>query len=115
MLRRLLTDKEILAGLDYIVITSGSSPEGNTAANERLAAARSLAMKSYLMWQYPYLDRDIIYTFSIGEDWSGLRDMVEEDPYTPSRGEVLAVLDAQMGSDAKRAALRSKRERSSPA
>ena len=106
ILRRLLTDKEILAGLDYIVITSGSSPEGNTAANERLAAARSLAMKSYLMWKYPYLNRDIIYTFSIGEDWSGLRNMIEEDPYTPSRGEVLTVLDAQIGNDAKRAALR---------
>lgn len=106
ILRRLLTDKDILAGLDYIVITSGSSPDGNTAANERLAAARSLAMKSYLMWQYPYLDRDIIYTFSIGEDWSGLRNMVDEDPGTPYRGQVIGVLDAQIGSDAKRAALR---------
>ncbi len=106
-MRRLLTDKEILAGLDYIVITSGSSPEGNTAANERLAAARALAMKSYLMWQYPYLNRDIIYTFSIGEDWSGLRDMVEEDPCTPYRSEVIGALDADTGSDAKRIALRS--------
>ncbi len=60
VLGRLLTDKEVLAGLDYIVITSGSSPEGNTAANERLAVRRSLAMKSYLMWKYPYLKRDII-------------------------------------------------------
>ncbi len=106
LLRRLLTDKEVLAGLDYIVITSGSSPEGSTAVNERLAAARSLAMKSYLMWQYPYLDRDIIYTFSIGEDWSGLRDMVDEDAGTPYRDQVLGTLDAQTGSDAKRAALR---------
>ena len=106
IMRRLLTDREVLAGLDYIVITSGSSPDGNTAANERLAAARSLAMKSYLMWKYPYLDRDIIYTFSIGEDWSGLRDMVVEDPATPYRDEVLRVLDTSIGSDAKRAAIR---------
>ena len=106
ILRRSLTNKDILAGLDYIVITSGSSPEGNTEANERLAAARSLAMKSYLMWQYPYLDRDIIYTFSIGEDWSGLRNMVEEDPGTPWRDQVLGTLDAPIGNDAKRAALK---------
>ncbi len=105
-IHRSLTDKDVLAGLDYIIVTSGSSPEGNTAANERLAAARALAMKSYLMWRYPYLDRDIIYTFSIGEDWSGLRDMVEEDKGTPYRSEVLDMLDAQTGGDAKRIALR---------
>lgn len=107
ILRRLLTDKDVIAGLDYIVITSGSSPEGNTSENEKLAVARALAMKSYLMQQYPYLDRDIIYTFSVGEDWSGLHKMVDEDPGTPFRDQVLRVLDAQIGSDAKRAALRS--------
>ncbi len=106
-IRRSLTSKDVLAGLDYIVVTSASSPDGNTAANERLAVARSLAMKSYLMRQYPYLNRDMIYTFSVGEDWSGLRKMVEENRYTPYRDEVLSVLDTPIGNDAKRAALKS--------
>ncbi len=106
VMRRSLTDKEVLASLDYIVITSGSSPEGNTAANERLAAQRALAVKSYLIWKYPYLDRDMIYTFSIGEDWSGLRDMVARDANTPYRDLVLNTLDARIGSDAKRTALK---------
>ncbi len=105
-IRRSLTSKDILAGLDYIVVTSASSPEGNTAVNERLAVARALAMKAYLIRQYPYLDRNMIYTFSVGEDWSGLRRMVEEDRYMPCRDEVLAMLDAPIGNDAKRAALR---------
>lgn len=107
IIRRSLTSKDVLAGLDYIIITSASSPEGRTADNELLAAERSLAMKSYLMWKYPYLNRDIIYTFSIGEDWSGLRDMVEDDPDTPYRDEVLGTLDAPMDNDARRAAIRS--------
>ncbi len=106
LIHQSLTNRDILAKLDYIVITGGSSPEGNTAANLKLAAARSLAMKSYLMWQYPYLDRDIIYTFSIGEDWSGLHKMVEEDYNTPYRDQILHAIDSHTGSDAIRAALK---------
>ncbi len=107
IIHKSLTSKEVLAGLDYIIVTSGSSPEGNTKANEKLAAQRSMAMKAYLMRKYPYLDKDIIYTFSIGEDWSGLRSMVEKDLNTPCRDQVLEKLDAQISSNAKRAALRS--------
>jgi hypothetical protein len=107
LMYRSLTNKDVLAKLDYIIVTSGSSPEGNTAANEKLAAKRSLAMKTYLVWKFPYLERDIIYTFSIGEDWSGLRNMVEEDTGTPYRDKILAALDAPTDSDAKRAALKS--------
>lgn len=107
IIRRTLTNKDVLASLDYIVVTAGSSPEGNTAANEKLAADRALAMKSYLMWQYPFLERDMIYTFSIGEDWTGLRKMVAEDRYTPYREEVLYTLDHVSGDDAKRARLKS--------
>ena len=106
LIHRSLTSKEVLASLDYIVITAGSSPEGNTAANEKLAYDRARAMKTYLMWKFPFLDRDIIYTFSIGEDWSGLRKMVEDDLRTPYRNEVLSVLDSHMDSDAKRAQLK---------
>ena len=106
LIRRSLTNKEVLSSLDYIVITAGSSPEGNTAANEKLAYGRARAMKTYLMWKFPFLDRDIIYTFSIGEDWSGLRMMVEENRYTPYQGEVLSVLDSPISSDGKRAELK---------
>ena len=106
IIRRTLMNKEVLASLDYIVITAASSPEGNTAANQALAAKRALALKSYLMWKYPYLNRDIIYTFSLGEDWSGLRRMVLEDYSVPGREEVLDVIDSPISNDAKRAGLK---------
>lgn len=106
IIHRTLTNKDVLAHLDYVVVTAGSSPEGNTAVNEKLAANRALAMKSYLMWKYPFLDRDMIYTFSVGEDWSGLRRMVEESTSVPHREEVLSVMDEPVGNDIKRARLK---------
>lgn len=106
IIRRTMTNKKVLASLDYIVITAGSSPEGNTAANEKLAADRARAMKTYLMWKYPFLERDIIYTFSIGEDWSGLCKMVEEDYGIPHKDEVLHIIESPSSSDTKRALLK---------
>lgn len=106
MLGRTFQRRDILAGVDYIVITAGSSPEGSAAVNEKLAGERALAVKSYIMWKFPFLDRDMIYTFSIGEDWTGLRKLVGEDLRTPDRDEVLALLDSPRSTDAKKAGLK---------
>lgn len=107
MIHRALTNRKVLAGLDHIIVTAASSPEGNTAANEKLAANRALAMKSYIMWKYPFMDRDIIYTFSAGENWSGLRRMVEEDSKTPYRDDVLKILDSDISTESKKSAIMS--------
>jgi hypothetical protein len=104
---RTFRNREVLASLEYIVITAAASPEGNTAANEKLARERALALKSYIMWQFPFMDRDIIYTFSIGEEWSGLRELVDRDYLTPYRQEVLSVLDSPRSNEAKKTALKS--------
>ncbi len=107
ILNRTFQRRDILSGVDYIVITAAASPEGDEAANERLAANRALAVKSYLMWKFPFLDRNMIYTFSIGEDWTGLRQLVEEDHGTPYRYEVLSLLDSNLSNASKEAGLRS--------
>lgn len=78
--------------IECVVITASASPEGSHADNEALAMARARAVKSYIMWQFPHLDRDLIHTFSAGEDWVGLRRSVVEDPDVPYRREVLRVL-----------------------
>ncbi len=67
------------------------------------------------MRKYPFMNRERIFTFSIGEDWSGLHKMVREDYYVPNRAEVLSILDCD--PDAAWRALRSPavfREVSSP-
>jgi hypothetical protein len=106
MIHRTFSDKELLTAMDFITVTAAASPEGNTAANEKLAANRALAVKSYIMWRYPFMNRDNIFTFSIGEDWTGLRRMVEQDMDTPYRAEVLGVLDSDGDSQLKRSMLR---------
>jgi hypothetical protein len=107
LISRTFKNREVLASLDYIVITAAASPEGRTDLNEKLAQGRALALKSWIMWQFPFMDRDIIYTFSIGEEWSGLREMVDRDYLTPNRYEVLSILDSYRSNEAKKTALRS--------
>jgi hypothetical protein len=106
ILGRTFRDRESLITLDYMVITATSSPEGYETRNEELAAGRALAVKSYIMWRFPYVDRDMIYTFSAGEDWAGLRREVEQDRYVPGQWEVLYLLDSHQSNDAKKAALK---------
>lgn len=91
---RLLSNKDILDKLDYILIIAGSSPEGGIAVNKKLATERAQAMRSYLMWKYPYLNRDMIFSFSIGEDWVGLRNMIEKDSNTPNGAEIISIIDS---------------------
>lgn len=90
---RTFSDYALVSEMEYITITAGSSPEGNTNLNERLARDRALAIKSYLMSRHPYLNRDRIITYSVGEDWSGLQKLIEDDPYVPSRYTVLSLLN----------------------
>jgi hypothetical protein len=58
------------------------------------------------MWQFPWVNRDIIYTFSTGEDWTGLRREVENDLNVPARNEVLSLLDSKKSTEQKKAGLR---------
>ncbi len=106
MIQKTFSNKDILSAMEFITVTSAASPEGNTAANEKLAADRAMAVKSYIMWRYPFMDRDRIFTFSIGEDWSGLKKMVTDDLGTPDRSEVLRVLSLDIDNDARRMQLK---------
>jgi hypothetical protein len=106
MLNRTFSNRKLLCTFDYMIITAGASPEGGEALNEQLAAKRALALKSYIMWKYPYVDRSMIYTFSIGEDWAGLRTGVADDSSVPYRSEVLSLLDSSQSTDVKKVALK---------
>lgn len=106
LIHKTFSDKELLTAMDFITVTAAASPEGSTAGNDKLAADRAMSVKSYLMWKYPFMDRDRILTFSIGEDWTGLRKMVSDDETAPYRDQVLTILDSELDSNAKRTALK---------
>jgi hypothetical protein len=96
---RSLTDTTVVARLDHISVTAASSPDGNTDANEQLAIARARSTKEYLLRSYPHIAPEMVHTFSVGEEWSGLRRLVELSDRVPSRDEVLALLDGSVADD----------------
>lgn len=106
LLRRIFTDKKLVFDMDFITITATASPEGPTPNNQRLADGRALAAKSHLMQQYPFLDRNRIFTFSIVEDWVGMRKMVQDDPNVPQRNEVISIIDSGESNDRRRELLK---------
>jgi hypothetical protein len=106
ILDRTFYDMALLEGMEYVTVTGAASPEGGTAANEKLAASRALAIKEYIVRRFPYIDRDRIATFSAGEDWNGLKRMIEDDPHTPGREEALRLLRSPLQGDMLRARLR---------
>jgi hypothetical protein len=105
-LDRTFYDMSLLNDMEFVTITAASSPEGSTAENEALAVSRALAFKNYLAKRYPYVDRDRILTFSAGEDWRGLRNMIEADLNTPGREDALRLLNSPLAGDDLRTRLR---------
>ncbi len=87
---------------DYIYITASASPEGSTSENRRLAAARSQALKGYIVWRYPHFDQTKIILSSMDEDWEGLYAMVLADAGVPYKKQVLDILNSDAESNAKR-------------
>ena len=96
VLRTIMTNEEILSGMDSIVVKASASPEGHPFRNQQLSDERAAAVKSYLMWQYPYLDRDKIRTYSLGENWDELKQMVEADANMPYRDEILRIIGSDL-------------------
>lgn len=91
--RSLFSDSLSVSRVDTVIVTAHASPDGDTHYNERLAIQRARAVKGYLVWQYPHLDQRRILISPCGENWEGLRRLVEEDPSVPDRAEVLQILD----------------------
>lgn len=94
-----LRDTAVLAKLDHISVTAASSPDGNTDANERLAMARAVNTKGYLVRRYPHIAPEKVQAFSVGEEWSGLRKLVTEDERIPDREKVLTILETVSDED----------------
>lgn len=79
------------AELHTIDIAGYASPEGNTKQNQQLSVGRAEALKGYIADKFGFSD-DRFNVTAGGEDWSGLRALVE-DSDMPYRDEVLDILD----------------------
>lgn len=77
--------------LGKIMIAGFSSPEGPLDANTKLSGARMNALKNYLEKRKNY-DNYLFELFNGGEDWEGLRYLVEKSDMK-YRNEVLDIID----------------------
>lgn len=105
-LEEILSDRSLTGRIDSINILSFASPDGDRKYNERLAKERSIAVKGYLVWKYPYLDQYRIHPRPKGENWKELRRLIAGDKSLPNREEVLQIIDRNPDSDRCKALLK---------
>ena len=98
------TDPDIR--ITALSIKGYASPEGSWTGNERLAAARTEALKDYVDGLY-HFDRDFIRTDHEAEDWDGLRRYVSQSDL-PHREEILDIIDSPLQPDPKEWRLKSR-------
>ena len=76
-----------------IYITGYASPEAPMAYNQVLSERRAQALADYIAEGYPDLDRSLWHVEGRGEDWEGLRRVVEQYPNLLKQDEVLRIID----------------------
>ncbi len=77
MVKRVKTDPFLT--IRKIIVHGYASPEGNAASNQRLSEGRAQAFVNYLHEQHDFHRADHIITAQgLGEDWDGLRKIVED-------------------------------------
>lgn len=105
-LDELFSDSIPTARIDSIYILSFASPEGVPSYNNRLAMRRSHAVRNYLIWKYPHLDKCRILPCPQGENWQELRRMIAEDANLPKQKEVLQIIDCTPETEKRKAQLK---------
>lgn len=81
-----------LARLRSISIIGGASPEGSVAINRMLSRKRAAKIFNYLSKGLHLPDSITSFTF-LGRDWTGLKELVENDPAVPYREETLTLIN----------------------
>ena len=103
---RVLLENTGTANLKYVVIESGSSPDGSEAVNNRLAVQRGQALARFLEASIPegILKGRTTVKYG-GEDWQGLRRLVEADSSIDSglRTRILGIIDSNVPVNTKKA------------
>lgn len=75
-----------------IYITGYASPEGTVAHNMRLSERRARALADYIC-QHEEIARDLLHVDWKGEDWEGLRVVLDKYPMLHKRDAVLRIMD----------------------
>lgn len=90
--------------LDKIVVTGYASPDGAAAHNMSLSEQRANSFTDYLTSRQ-HLPANLVTTNWKGEDWQGLRTVIEKSDY-PYRNDVLQIIDNTDDINKRKAALK---------
>ncbi|WP_373704877.1 hypothetical protein [Porphyromonas loveana] len=91
-LRPLLTQPDTYQ-IGSAVIRGYASPEGTFDGNMQLSQRRAEEFRNYLTALYPHMYRHSFPATGMGEDWDGLRHLIEEDGDMPQYDRVLSIMD----------------------
>lgn len=97
----ILQNPDIASAVDSIVIHGNSSIPGSVQVNARLSNQRALAVKGYIRWKHPQIDDSKIDIRWSAFNWTVLKDMVENDPQTPYRNQIIKILSSSLDDEAK--------------
>lgn len=75
------------------VLRGYASPEGSFDSNMELSLRRASEFRAYLLTRYPRLPRRSFSATGMGEDWDGLRALIEEEVDMPQYDRVLSIMD----------------------
>lgn len=115
VIRKMTEDITALIGakgitLDSVSVVSAASPDGGNLYNVRLSGRRAESAARMVMAMWPDIASDRITTEAVGEDWTSLKNIVEEDGEIPHRDELMRLINSSAGNDAKEKVLRSMKE-----
>ena len=83
-----------------ITIEGWASPEDTFTHNKTLSQNRANSLANYIS-KRTGIERQRIKTFGCGEDWNGLRKLVDAEPEMHYRDKVYEVLDSELTEDQK--------------
>lgn len=92
----------------YLAITGYASPDGSSKYNRELSRARASALLRYLetIPAFARIEPARVRVGAPGENWDGLRRLVEADAAFTSRGAVVRIIDSNVAVDTKKYRLR---------
>lgn len=83
-----------------ITIEGWASPEDTFTHNKTLSQNRANSLANYIS-KRTGIERQRIETFGCGEDWNGLRKLVDAEPEMPYRDKVYEVMNSNLTEDQK--------------
>ncbi|MDO5665777.1 MAG: DUF3868 domain-containing protein [Bacteroidia bacterium] len=102
VVRNIVNDKDLT--MNKLAISGYASPEGGFDSNMRLSRDRAYSFSSYLERNYNLNASQFDVTWH-GEDWNGLRKIVEQSSL-PEKSEIVRIIDSESNPDRRDAPLR---------